>query len=499
MFSIRSIALATTAAAALVPAVASANTYCVFDPDCNGSPQWSLQDAINAAVNDTSDARIELGAGTYSGNVVVPVHTNGLEIVGQGPDKTVLEPADPTKYAVMLHGGTLSQVAFNLPNGSEGLDLTDGARAHHIRAVVAAANMAQPVRIEHGGQLDHAHIDSEQAPAVQVSSDKGTGDASITDSYVRGSTPISVYNAGHTVTVLRDRLVLAQDYQSGLMITRGSAILEDSLIDLRGHLDATGMLAYANSGPNVAITGRHLTVLADGADTNGVIAASSVGQGDASVALSDSVLSGVKTRAKRMSNATTTLALARVDTWPAAPDSVDGGSFSDEGSFSADPLLGADLAPGAGSPLIDAAAPLGAGESDTDLNGGARTLDGDGTCDARPDIGAIEAPAATCAPPPTQPDVQPGTPAHDAVAPLITKVRLLHRRSVRFTVSEAARVTVRITRAHHTPIVVRRSVAGGAVQLRLRHALRHGRYAVRVLAVDAAGNRSAPAIVRRRV
>ena len=59
-------------------------------------------------------------------------------------------------------------------------------------------------------------------------------------------------------------------------------------------------------------------------------------------------------------------------------------------------------------------------------------------------------------------------------------MRLVHRRKVRFTLSEAARVTVRITRAHRKPIVVKRSVAAGGITLKLKHALRRGRYAVRV-------------------
>ena len=143
--------------------------------------------------------------------------------------------------------------------------------------------------------------------------------------------------------------------------------------------------------------------------------------------------------------------------------------------------------------------PAGAGESDTDGEGNARSLDGDGNCDARPDIGAFEAPAAACVPPASQPDVQPQPPATDATAPVVTKVRLFHRRSVRFTVSEAARVTIRITRSHRKPVVLKRTVAAGQVSLKLKRALGYGRYAIRVLAVDAAGNRSAPAIVRRRV
>jgi hypothetical protein len=71
----------------------------------------------------------------------------------------------------------------------------------------------------------------------------------------------------------------------------------------------------------------------------------------------------------------------------------------------------------------------------------------------------------------------------------VTKVRVAHRRTVRFTVSEAARVIVRIKRAHHKAIVVKRTVPAGPIRLKLRHALPHGRYAIRVTAVDAAGNR----------
>ena len=70
---------------------------------------------------------------------------------------------------------------------------------------------------------------------------------------------------------------------------------------------------------------------------------------------------------------------------------------------------------------------------------------------------------------------------------------------IRAQEAEAARVTIRITRAHRKAIVVKRTVAAGAVALKLKHRLAHGRYAIRVLAVDTAGNRSAPAIVRRRV
>ena len=60
-------------------------------------------------------------------------------------------------------------------------------------------------------------------------------------------------------------------------------------------------------------------------------------------------------------------------------------------------------------------------------------------------------------------------------------------------------MTVRVSRAHRKPLVVRSAANGGRVTLKLKRILRHGRYAIRVIAVDGAGNRSAPAVVRRKI
>jgi hypothetical protein len=500
MFSPRSIALATTAAAALVPAVASANTYCVYAPDCNGKAEWTLQDAVKDAGYDTGLARIELGPGTYSGNFVVPNHPSGLEIVGAGPEQTFLEPTATDSYALELHGGSVSQVGFSLPDlggsGPLGLNLADGASADHIRMVIPGSYPAAAIRIDGGGHLSNAHIDAGFRSAVDVRDDKGAGDVTISDSFLRGDDSIAVWNAAHSLVARRDRLVATDG--SGVNVIRGSVLLEDSLIDLRGESTGGGITADTMSPAAAAVEGRHLTVLADGPASAGMRAYAGAGDGPATVSLSDSVVRGAAARTIAVS---ATAAIRRVDTWPAAPDHVTGTAFTDEGSFSADPLLDADFVPAAGSPLIDAAAPLGADESATDLAGAARALDGDGNCDARPDIGALEAAAAACVPPNVdpQPNVEPQPPAHDAVAPSLAKLRIVHRRAVRVTVSEQSRLTVRVKRAHRKALVLQRSAAAGQVTLKLKHALRHGRYTIRVIAVDAAGNRSAPLLAHRRI
>jgi hypothetical protein len=494
MPSIRSIAMATTAAAVLVPAAATANTYCVLAQDCNGTPEWTIPDAVKASENDTETARIVLGEGTYSGSVVIPARPYGVEIVGQGPEKTILEPMDGQTFALELHGGAISQVGFTFPavglGVPHGLKLADGATADHIRAVVLpAVTPAQTVAIEHGGHITHSYIDGGNNAGVTVSQNAGTGDASITDSFVRGNPGVTIQNAGRTVRMVRDHVVVTGS-SGGVVASKGTADIEDSVVEMTAPY-GSALIASATSADGATLDGRHLTVVGTG-DNAAIVAYAYNGGGPSTVRLTDSVLSHFTTRAAHSTGGNATIGLTRVDTWPAAADKVADAAFTEDGSFSAEPLLGADFVPQAGSPLIDAAAPLAAGDSDTDYAGNPRTLDGKGSCDARPDIGALEAPAGTCTPPAQpqpQPNVQPEPPAHDATAPVVTKVRLVHRRSVRFTVSEAARVTIRINRAHHNAIVVKRMVAAGQIRLRLKHALRHGRYAIRVSAVDAAGNR----------
>ena len=101
-------------------------------------------------------------------------------------------------------------------------------------------------------------------------------------------------------------------------------------------------------------------------------------------------------------------------------------------------------------------------------------------------------------PPPPGPAPTPVTApaAKDTTAPLVRKLRIVHRSAVRFTLSEAAQVTVRVKPAHRKAVVIRRAVHGGSVSLKLRHALRHGRYAIRVTAIDGAGNRSVSTAAR---
>jgi plastocyanin len=100
-------------------------------------------------------------------------------------------------------------------------------------------------------------------------------------------------------------------------------------------------------------------------------------------------------------------------------------------------------------------------------------------------------------PPPPPPSEQPfpndqSAPAFDVLRPVVSRVRATARRRgarVRFRLSEAARVTIRVKRG---PITVARRAVNrrrGTHRVTIR-GLRAARYRIEVLAIDLAGNRS---------
>ena len=387
-----------------------------------------------------------------------------------------------------------------------GLELQKGARAADVRVAADPGVAGTPVRIDGGGRLSHAVVDGGTYQAVAVTDFAGVSDASIADSDIRGASAISVFSPG-TTTIARDKLTVTNTTADGVSVIQGTAVVRDTLIDLRNIAVATGLAASATTVQNASVDAKRVTVLASGGQSRGASVYSAAANGSASISLADSLLEGVGTRVLRASAGAAAVAVDRVDTWPAAADQLNGLVPSDTATFSADPLLSAEFVPQPGSPLIDRAAALTSDDFKTDAAGAPRALDGDGDCTAQPDIGAFEAPAAPCAQP------QPADPApvvtapKDTSAPVITRLRFARRHGravgVKLTVSERAAITLRVSRCRtascariaRTFVVRRRSVAGSAT-VKLARRLRHGRYTIRVTAVDAAGNRAVRTVRR---
>jgi pectin methylesterase-like acyl-CoA thioesterase len=87
--------LATTSAVmAIVPATASAATFCVNRPGCSGTGAATIQDAIDAAATSPGRDSILIGGGTYAGEFVDRAG-NPVDVEGAG-SSTVLVNADGT-------------------------------------------------------------------------------------------------------------------------------------------------------------------------------------------------------------------------------------------------------------------------------------------------------------------------------------------------------------------------------------------------------------------
>ena len=83
------IALMTALLTLALPAVASAETFCVHSPaDCTGSAPPTLQAALDAAnANGAGEDQIRIGAGTFDEPPAMNVLGNPMEIVGAGPGR----------------------------------------------------------------------------------------------------------------------------------------------------------------------------------------------------------------------------------------------------------------------------------------------------------------------------------------------------------------------------------------------------------------------------
>jgi hypothetical protein len=270
------------------------------------------------------------------------------------------------------------------------------------------------------------------------------GELQVWHSRVTGPTAINVRgNVEAGAAWVHDSLITANDPQGGTAITASSG-LEVTNVTVR----RSTLASVVKDNPH-ALTLHHY---AGAAPTTATL---------------DSVLvePGLALRAQ---GAGATIAATR--SWMAQPTAVDGANVpaSGSGAFrSGDPKVDADLRPLPGSPLIDGGMSLGGIE--TDVDGRDRNSDGDGDGVRTPDIGAHEAAhietsapsgagagtaQATAAPAPAAPAaVTPVVPAADRVAPVLRGSRLLKpaftaRKGtrLRFTLTEAGRVGVRVDR-----------------------------------------------------
>jgi hypothetical protein len=503
---LRSTAFCAVAAVALMAGPAAAKDFCTVGiPGCNASPN-GVQGALDAAAANDGPDRVLIGSGMWVGNF----HASGDVTIQGSPDGTALRQSnfgsgagDPFTLTLSGAGAVVRDLRIALPTGygPRGLALQAGASAEKVTVDGAGAAQATGVALGTSARFSG----SVDLPEQDIAATMGAG-SGIIDARIAGGPAVLVQAGGGGALIRRSTIVRRNS--SAVTAISGALTIEDTLIDARAPGPGAALSTYADPPTGAhSVDLRNVTMLGHGDEqySFGIHNIATVGDA-ATVTARDTVVANFGSNALfRGGPGTANLSLDHVDVFPASAAQGSGpGALTTTAVTNADPGFAADgFTPAAGSPLIDAGrpGPLGSDESATDLAGNPRVV-AFGCGDAVRDLGAIEA-VGSCAPPAPAPapgpGAQPAPSAADATAPRVTKLRIARRRSVRFSLSEAARVTVRVARAHRKAIVLRRAAGGGTVSLRLKRMLRHGRYTIHVIAVDGAGNRSAPAILRKKV
>ena len=508
----RLIAAAATALAlaAALPSVASATDYCVGAPGCAQADSFvTLEQALAKAEAQTDADRVLIGPGEYKAQAITGFSYGRLdgpvEIIGAGRGQTVLTGrSDGTGNVMFLNGGqgtSIHDLTIRIPTSIaakeyRGLTLKDTARRIEV--------------VQEPGQSDHLR-------GVFLGDGATLSDSTVT-LHDSGSAGVYMQKSGpHPPNVISGSTIAAEQavYVDGDgRIERSSVTgLSPAVYAKNGLTEVVGsLLRVPDGGTNVWVTCETVdtsvrlegdTLVGIGStDTTAVTATTSHGPDhDIDVSIRDSILGGdlpVLTAANGLGGVRITSAFSAYDP---GKNQLSGKTTADQTDIvRSDP--GFVDAPGGtfrlrpDSPLVDAGAPDA--DQGIELDGNPLVVDGNGDGSARRDIGAYELAA-----PARQPQA-------DTQAPVITGFRA-RRSRVAFRLSERARVTVKIQRRlaggrarYRTIGRVSARAAGGANRTRLsarirRSDARPGRYRAVIVAVDAAGNRSAPQAATFRV
>ena len=358
------------------------------------------------------------------------------------------------------------------------------------RIHVTGANSFVAVQMHGGSSIADSTIDGSSGSAtVNVA-----GDSSITGSSIRTSGTALNVGSG-SLNISRSRI----DASKGATVSgAGSLSIDDSLVVTHGGAGLTTDL-----GGLTTLTAVNDTIVGDGSST-GIVA----GKGNVShthVTLQNTTISGYAESIHANQDGGSVDAKVTGSNYDAATVVASPGQLdSSQGNLNVDPRF-VDAANGdfhllPDSLLIDAGSATGT--ADADLDGAARSLDGNGDGSALPDIGALERPAVPVktpdpSPVPTpqpQPSPQP-PPSAGSGAPVIKALSYSHRH-FRVALSKKARVKITIRRRTGRALgSLTRSLRAGKSTIAFkgrigRRTLAAGRYVAVAVATDKMGHPS---------
>lgn len=409
---------------AAVGTSAQAATYCVNKSPCLEGTAYGadeLQPALIAAGNTDAADKILIGpsAAAYQGPYQYSSESP-LTIIGSGTEETVL--ASPVLGGSVLDLPVPNVEVRNLGievmsfSNLVGLTLRGTAREVAIRQVGDGSGTPLGLLMLKEGVFDAGSVRMLKGHAVEAD---GPGARRIEDS-VLFSAGVAIDVTGE-IDVVRSQIQAVSEAVYALG-DEADVLLESDLI----RTYSSGV--QASNG--ASIDARHLTIVKTHASASPAIKSYGTVDGHTtSMKVSNSILSGFEVAARRDGKVDSPAALSIGYTaWTGVlEDGIGGGKIEllagirpgTEAEFvepdPIDPLAAPNYRLATGSTLIDAGDPALTG---SDLDGRERPLDGDGTGEAAPDLGAYEHPTLFIRTPETVPPATPpaGGPARAGIA-----------------------------------------------------------------------------------
>ena len=393
--------LATAVSAAALAAGASgasAATYCV--PTCTTpgvTPEPNLDSALADATNAGGVDDVLLAAGTfYTEGFAVPGGPNAIRIKGVSPAKTRIVANDALSQLAFGDGSSIAQARLENPSGGTPLKLAPGSLGAGID--VAMSSAASPAVIMDGGTLADSTVEAPVDPeGIGVYAPHGAGGIALDRDRIRAGHGIALHDLTSGSTVRRTRV----ESRIGIEASCSNLTVEDSLVHAIGG-SAWGIQAWTGQSCQGAwkfAAVKQSTLVSDASSSTGIEA---LGDGARqSMQVSNTIVDGFETSIYRRAET------GHVDfetDWSAYDQSTvanveagpDPGSLVQSHPIASQPGF-VNRAKGRyalryDSPLIEAGLPgkLGLLESEFDLRGEGRLVDGDADGTATRDVGAFE-------------------------------------------------------------------------------------------------------------